>query len=89
MILLGHKGISDVKVWYALFFTIFVRMWKLDYRCGMIYHIFEICKALPSDEDEIKSCAHNIRPLVDMLLPYMSECSDPVFSKRLEKQVYL
>lgn len=53
------------------------------------YNDIEICKALPTDEDEIKSCAHNIRPLVDMLLPYMSECSNPVFSKRLEKQHFV
>lgn len=53
------------------------------------YNDIEICKALPTDEDEIKSYAHNIRPLLDMLLPYMSECSDPVFSKRLEKQHYV
>ena len=53
------------------------------------YNDIDICKALPRDEDEIKNYAHNIRPLVDMLLPYMSECSNPVFSKRLEKQHYI
>lgn len=53
------------------------------------YNDIEICKALPNDEEEIKSYAHNIRPLVDMLLPYMSECSDPIFSKRLEKQHFV
>lgn len=53
------------------------------------YNDIEICKALPTDKDEIKSYAHNIRPLLDMLLPYMSECSDPVFSKRLEKQNFV
>ncbi len=53
------------------------------------YNDIEICKALPNDEEEIKSYAHNIRPLVDILLPYMSECSDPIFSKRLEKQHFV
>lgn len=53
------------------------------------YNDIEICRALPTDDDEIKSCAHNIRPLVDILLPYISECSNPVFSKRLEKQHFV
>lgn len=53
------------------------------------YNSIDICKALPTDITEIKNYAHNIRPLLDMLLPYMSECSDPIFSKRLEKQQYV
>lgn len=53
------------------------------------YNDIEICKALPTDKDEIKNYAHNIRPLLDMLLPYMSECSDPIFSKRLDKQNFV
>jgi len=53
------------------------------------YNSIDICRALPSDMNEIKNYAHNIRPLLDMLLPYMSECSDPIFSKRLEKQQYV
>lgn len=53
------------------------------------YNDIEICKALPEDRDEIMNYAHNIRPLLDMLLPYMSECSDPIFCERLEKQQYI
>lgn len=53
------------------------------------YNSIDICRALPTDINEIKNYAHNIRPLLDMLLPYMSECSNPIFSKRLEKQQYI
>ena len=53
------------------------------------YNSIDICKALPTDMNEIKNYAHNIRPLLDMLLPYMSECSDPVFCKRLDSQNYV
>lgn len=53
------------------------------------YNEIEICKALPTDGEEIKDYAHNIRPLLDMLLPYMSECSDPIFSERLMKQQFV
>lgn len=53
------------------------------------YNSIDICRALPTDIDEIKNYAHNIRPLLDMLLPYMSECSDPIFSKRLENQQFV
>lgn len=28
-------GISDIKVWYA-FLQIFVKLWKLNYGCGII-----------------------------------------------------
>lgn len=52
------------------------------------YNSIDICKTLPTDSNEIKYFAHNIRPLLDMLLPYMSECSDPRFCKRLDKQQY-
>ncbi|MBD5470750.1 MAG: YkgJ family cysteine cluster protein [Lachnospiraceae bacterium] len=53
------------------------------------YNSIDICRALPTDINEIKNYAHNIRPLLDMLLPYMSECSNPIFSKRLENQQYI
>lgn len=53
------------------------------------YNSIDICKALPTDTNEIENYAHNIRPLLDMLLPYMSECSNPVFCKRLENQNYV
>lgn len=53
------------------------------------YNSVNICKALPTNNDEIKNFAHNVRPLLDMLLPYMSECSDPIFSKRLNNQQYV
>lgn len=52
------------------------------------YNDIEICKALPTDKDEIKRYAHNIRPLLDMMLPYLSECLDPKFCTRLDKQHY-
>lgn len=52
------------------------------------YDNIQVCKALPKDKNEIDCCAHNIRPLLDMVLPYMSECSDPVFCQRLDKQSY-
>lgn len=53
------------------------------------YDNIKVCKALPKDKKEIDSCAHNIRPLLDMVLPYMSECSDPIFCQRLQKQSYI
>lgn len=53
------------------------------------YNSVNICKALPTNNDEIKNFAHNVRLLLDMLLPYMSECSDPIFSKRLNNQQYV
>lgn len=53
------------------------------------YNSIDICKALPDDITEIQNYAHNIRPLLDMLLPYMSECSDPKFCTRLDKQSYV
>lgn len=52
------------------------------------YDNVTVCKALPKDRKEISYCAHNIRPLLDMVLPYMSECSNPIFCKRLDKQSY-
>lgn len=52
------------------------------------YNNIHVCKALPTDKKEIDYCAHNIRPLLDMVLPYMSECSNPVFCQRLQNQSY-
>ncbi|MBP3339106.1 MAG: YkgJ family cysteine cluster protein [Lachnospiraceae bacterium] len=53
------------------------------------YNSIDICRALPTDINEIRNYAHSIRPLLDMLLPYMSECSDPIFCERLEKQNFV
>lgn len=53
------------------------------------YNNSDICKAFPKDLNEIKNYAHNIRPLLDMILPYMSECLDPIFCKRLNNQSYV
>ena len=52
------------------------------------YDNINVCKALPKNKKDIDSCAHNIRPLLDMILPYMSECSDPIFSQRLQNQSF-
>lgn len=48
----------------------------------------QICNAVPKNEDEIKICGHCLRPLLELITPYMSECSDPIFCKRLETQHY-
>jgi len=48
----------------------------------------KVCHAIPTDRDEIDLCAHNMRPLLELIMPYMSECSDPQFSQRLVKQHY-
>lgn len=62
---------------------------EIDGEYWLIYYDnVAVCKALPKDRKEISHCAHNIRPLLDLVLPYMSECSDPVFCKRLDKQSY-
>lgn len=47
-----------------------------------------VCKAIPTDRDEIDMCAHNMRPILEIIMPYMSECSDPLFSQRLGTQHY-
>lgn len=62
---------------------------EIDGEYWLIYYDdVNICRSLPSDIEEIKAYAHNIRPLLDIILPYMSECSMPIFSKRLENQSY-
>lgn len=47
-----------------------------------------ICKAIPTERDEIDMCAHNMRPILEIIMPYMSECSNPLFSQRLGTQHY-
>lgn len=42
-----------------------------------------ICDRMPTDERDIKICAYNLRPLLDLMMPYLSECCDPIFAKRL------
>lgn len=37
------------------------------------------------DENEIKKCAHSIRPYLDILLPYLSEASNSIFTERLSE----
>lgn len=60
---------------------------EFDGEYWVIYYD-QICSALPTDQDEIKMCAHSLRPLLELESPYLSECSDPVFSERLSTQHY-
>ena len=60
---------------------------EIDGEYWVIYYD-NICQAIPTDRDEIDICAHNMRPLLELIMPYMSECSDPKFSERLAKQHY-
>lgn len=53
------------------------------------YNDVAVCRALPTEKKDIDCCAHNIRPLLDIMLPYMSECTSPVFSERLKKQSFV
>ena len=53
------------------------------------YKDVSICQALPTDIREIRNYAHSIRPLLDMLLPYMSECSNSIFSEKLKDKEYI
>lgn len=55
---------------------------EFDGEYWVIYYD-QICSAIPTDLDEIKMCAHAIRPLLELASPYLSECSDPRFCKRL------
>lgn len=55
---------------------------EIDGEYWVIYYN-KVCQAIPSNKDEIEMCAHNMRPLLNIVLPYISECSDPIFSKRL------
>lgn len=58
---------------------------EIDGEYWVIYYD-KICQAIPTEKDELDVCAHNMRPLLELIMPYMSECSDPKFSKRLHSQ---
>lgn len=60
---------------------------EIDGEYWVIYYD-KVCKVIPTDRDEIDICAHNMRPLLELIMPYMSECSDPQFSERLKNQHY-
>lgn len=66
------------------------RMFPFDFReiNGEYWVVYynKVCHAIPTEKDEIDVCAHNMRPLLEIMLPYMSECLDPVFNKRLQQQ---
>lgn len=48
----------------------------------------EVCRKLPKDASQIMACAHSLRPLLDIMLPYMSECTNPIFCERLKSQTF-
>ena len=58
---------------------------EFDGEYWVIYYD-QICSAIPTDINEIKMCAHAMRPLLELISPYLSECSDEIFSKRLSSQ---
>lgn len=60
---------------------------EIDGKYWVVYY-HQICSAIPKDVNEIKMCAHAMRPLLELASPYLSECSNPVFSKRLASQPY-
>lgn len=60
---------------------------EIDGEYWLVYYD-QICNAVPKKESEIKLCGHCMRPLLELLSPYISECTNPVFSKRLESQHY-
>ena len=61
---------------------------EFDGEYWVIYYD-QVCNSIPTDVDEIKMCAHSMRPLLELTEPYLSECSNPVFSKRLISQHYI
>lgn len=61
---------------------------EIDGEYWIIYYN-KACKAIPTDKDEIEACGYNIRPLLEIVMPYMSECSDPILSERLSRQEYI
>lgn len=61
---------------------------EIDGEYWVIYYN-KVCNAIPTEKDEIEACGYNMRPLLDIVMPYMSECSDLVFSERLDKQEYI
>lgn len=60
---------------------------EIDGEYKVIYYD-KICDSIPIVQEEIDMCAYNLRPLLDLAMPYISECSDPIFCKRLDKQHY-
>ena len=66
------------------------RMFPFDFKefDGEYWVVYynKVCNAIPVDKEEIAACGYNIRPLLEIVMPYMSECSDPIFSERLNKQ---
>ncbi len=56
-----------------------------------IVYYNNVCNAIPTDKTELETCAHNMRPLLEIIMPYFSECSKEIFSKRLKEQecIYL
>ncbi len=54
----------------------------------MVYYN-KVCKAIPTNDDEINMCAHNMRPILDIILPYMSEFSSLIFCEKLKNQDYI
>lgn len=58
---------------------------EIDGEYKVIYYD-KICDFIPSNQDEINMCAYNLRPLLDLAMPYLSECCDPVFCERLKDQ---
>lgn len=61
---------------------------EIDGEYWIIYYN-KVCQAIPSVKEEIEMCSHNMRPLLDIVLPYISECSAPIFSERLSNQEYI
>ena len=61
---------------------------EIDGEYWVIYYN-KACNAIPIDKDEVEACGYNIRPLLEIVMPYMSECSDPILSERLSKQEYI
>ncbi len=61
---------------------------EIDGEYSVIYYN-NVCKAIPTNTEEINICSHNIRPILDIILPYMSECSNPIFCEKLKSQEYI
>jgi Fe-S-cluster containining protein len=60
---------------------------QIDSEFWIIYYS-DVCQAIPNAKGEIDACAHNIRPMLDIVIPYMAECVDPIYSEKLSKQPY-
>lgn len=61
---------------------------EIDGEYWIIYYN-KACNAIPVDKDEIEACGYNMRPLLEIVMPYMSECSNPILSERLSKQEFI